>query len=247
MKKLLVTALASVTVVLAACNEPEKDVATTPTLESQPEKLSYSYGWMIGQQMKNDGLKLQDDAFMLAINDALSDKDQRIEREEMMAVIQSEQQRVQAERQVEAKKVAEESLAKGQAFLDENAKKEGVVVLESGLQYKILEDADGPVPAEENTVSVHYRGTLIDGTEFDSSYKNGNPVQFPVTGVIPGWVEALQLMPEGSKWELYIPAELAYGPGGTRSIPPNSVLVFEVELLDANTADNEETEESADS
>ena len=120
----------------------------------------------------------------------------------------------------------------GEAFLKENATKEGVVTTESGLQYKIVTAGEGPKPGAEDVVKVHYRGTLLDGTEFDSSYKRGEPVTFPVGGVIPGWVEALQLMPVGSKWELFIPSGLAYGPGGAGGqIGPNSTLKFEVELL----------------
>ena len=130
-----------------------------------------------------------------------------------------------------AKAEAVENLSKGEAFLAENAQKEGVVLTESGLQYKVVNQGDGPIPTIKDKVTVHYRGTLIDGEEFDSSYKRGQPTSFPVTGVIKGWTEALQLMPVGSKWELFIPSNLAYGnsprsPGG-----PNSSLVFEVELI----------------
>jgi FKBP-type peptidyl-prolyl cis-trans isomerase len=134
--------------------------------------------------------------------------------------------------QAEQKAAADKNLADGEAFLKENATKEGVVTTESGLQYKIVTAGDGPKPGAGDVVKVHYRGTLLDGTEFDSSYKRGEPVTFPVGGVIPGWVEALQLMPVGSKWELYIPSGLAYGPGGAgNQIGPNSTLKFEVELL----------------
>jgi FKBP-type peptidyl-prolyl cis-trans isomerase len=140
-----------------------------------------------------------------------------------------------AEQEASAKLVAETNIKEGEAFLAENAKKEGVVVLESGLQYKILTAGTGAIPTPENTVEVHYKGTLLDGTEFDSSFKRGVPAQFGVTQVIPGWVEALQLMKEGAKWELYVPADLAYGPGGTGGlIGPNQTLIFEVELLKAS-------------
>ena len=128
--------------------------------------------------------------------------------------------------------VAEKNLTAGAAYLAENATRDGVVVLESGLQYRVLEAGEGPVPAESDTVEVNYRGTLIDGTEFDSSYSRDSTVSFGVTQVIAGWTEALQLMPVGSKWQLYIPAELAYGTGGAGPmIGPNATLVFDVELL----------------
>ena len=124
-----------------------------------------------------------------------------------------------------------ENLAKGKAYLEANAKKEGVKVTESGLQYKILTEGDGAKPTAEDTIKVHYKGTFIDGETFDSSYDRGEPAEFKAGGLIKGWVEALQMMPVGSKWELVIPSDLAYGSGGGR-IPANSVLVFEMELLD---------------
>jgi FKBP-type peptidyl-prolyl cis-trans isomerase FklB len=129
--------------------------------------------------------------------------------------------------------MADSPSEKGQQFLDENGKKEGVHALPDGLQYKVVKEGEGKKPKATDTVSVHYRGTLIDGTEFDSSYKRGQPAEFPVNGVIKGWTEALQLMPEGSKWMLYIPARLAYGERGTPGGPigPNETLIFEVELL----------------
>ena len=132
----------------------------------------------------------------------------------------------------EMAKQGEANLKAGEAFLAKNAEQEGVVVLDSGLQYKVVEAGDGATPTADDVVEVHYRGTLIDGTEFDSSYARGESITFPVGGVIAGWTEALQLMPVGSKWELYIPSDLAYGPGGTQgAIGPNQALIFEVELL----------------
>jgi FKBP-type peptidyl-prolyl cis-trans isomerase len=152
--------------------------------------------------------------------------------EEVGAGMQQLQKTHTERMQAEQKVAADKNLADGEAFLKENATKEGVVTTESGLQYKIITAGEGPKPGAEDVVKVHYRGTLLDGTEFDSSYKRNEPVTFPVGGVIPGWVEALQLMPVGSKWELYIPSGLAYGPGGAGGqIGPNSTLKFEVELL----------------
>jgi FKBP-type peptidyl-prolyl cis-trans isomerase len=129
-------------------------------------------------------------------------------------------------------KEASEGLAKGNAYLAANRTKEGVIVLPSGLQYKVITEGTGNTPVATDKVKTHYRGTLIDGTEFDSSYKRGTPAEFPVTGVIKGWVEALQLMKEGGKWELYIPANLAYGSRARPTIPANSALVFEIELIE---------------
>jgi FKBP-type peptidyl-prolyl cis-trans isomerase len=142
-------------------------------------------------------------------------------------------QREHSERmQAQQNELATKNRADSEAFLARNATEADVVRTESGLQYKVLSAGEGPKPTADDTVTVHYRGTLIDGREFDSSYKRGEPATFPVSGVIPGWVEALQLMPVGSKWMLYIPADLAYGPGGAGGlIGPNSALIFEVELL----------------
>jgi FKBP-type peptidyl-prolyl cis-trans isomerase FklB len=155
--------------------------------------------------------------------------------EEMNKTLVELKRKVTAAQQEERKMAAEKSRAEGEAFLAENAKKEGVVTLPSGLQYKILKDGAGASPQATDNVTVHYRGTLIDGTEFDSSHKRNQPATFRVSGVIRGWTEALQRMKPGAKWRLFIPAKLAYGERGTGSaIPPNSALIFEVELLKVN-------------
>ncbi|MEM9101066.1 MAG: FKBP-type peptidyl-prolyl cis-trans isomerase [Pseudomonadota bacterium] len=161
-------------------------------------------------------------------NSTVSDEEVRV----ILTEFTKEMEKVRKEQET---KIAAENKKKGDAFLAANAKKSGVKTLESGLQYKVLTEGKGKKPAKTDTVRVHYKGTLIDGTEFDSSYKRNKPAEFPVTGVIRGWVEALQLMPIGSKWELTIPADLAYGSVSRPSIPANSVLVFEVELLDVVT------------
>jgi FKBP-type peptidyl-prolyl cis-trans isomerase FklB len=136
-----------------------------------------------------------------------------------------------AARQKKIKEIAERNLAAGKAFLEENKKKEGVKTLPSGLQYKVLAEGSGKIPKASDNVTVNYKGTLINGTEFDSSYKRGKPTTFQVDKVIRGWTEALQLMKEGSKWQLFIPLELGYGERGAEPVPPNSVLIFEVELI----------------
>jgi FKBP-type peptidyl-prolyl cis-trans isomerase len=148
--------------------------------------------------------------------------------------MKAKQETMVAEQQKSVSAQSDSNAAEALAFLTANGTKEGVVTTDTGLQYRVLIEGDGAQPSVESTVEVHYAGRLLDGTEFDSSVKRGVPAQFGVTQVIAGWTEALQLMPEGSKWELYIPADLAYGPGGSGPIGPNSLLIFEVELLQAN-------------
>ena len=152
--------------------------------------------------------------------------------EEIMSTLQAYQQKQMAERQEEAQAVADTNKEAADAFFAENAGKEGVVTTESGLQYTVVEEGDGASPTAEDVVEVHFEGTLLDGSVFDSSYQRGETVSFPVNGVIPGWTEALQLMKVGAKWKLYIPSELAYGAGGAgQMIGPNAALVFDVELI----------------
>jgi FKBP-type peptidyl-prolyl cis-trans isomerase FklB len=152
--------------------------------------------------------------------------------EELQAAMQAFQQKMMAEQQARHELQAAENVAAGEAFLTENAAREGIETTESGLQFEVLEPGTGDSPTAEDAVQVHYKGTLIDGTVFDSSYERGQPAEFPVGGVIAGWTEALQLMNCGSKWRLYVPSELAYGEQGVGSIPPHSVLVFDIELLE---------------
>lgn len=224
--------------VLTGCKESAEAPSAPPVaLDTDEQKVSYIMGMNIGSQISSDDFELDMDTFTLGISDAFSGAEPRLSEEEVRTTIESFQADMAAKQEAEIKKLAEANQKEGEAFLAEKAAAEGVVVLESGLQYKVLEAGTGPKPSPENTVEVHYRGTLIDGTEFDSSYKRGVPAQFGVTQVIPGWTEALQLMPEGSRWELYIPSDLAYGPGGTGgAIGPNQTLVFEVELLQASVS-----------
>jgi FKBP-type peptidyl-prolyl cis-trans isomerase len=200
-------------------------------LETAKDSISYSIGVDIGKNMKTQELELNEKALFEGWRSAFNGEDLKLTDEDMLSVLNSFRKELQEKSQQKAKAQAVENLSKGEAFLAENAQKEGVVSTESGLQYKVVNQGDGPIPTIKDKVTVHYRGTLIDGEEFDSSYKRGQPTSFPVTGVIKGWTEALQLMPVGSKWELFIPSNLAYGnsprsPGG-----PNSSLVFEVELI----------------
>jgi FKBP-type peptidyl-prolyl cis-trans isomerase FklB len=201
-------------------------------LKDQRDKESYSLGYQFGQNLKNQGVDINLDVYNSGLKDALGGKEPSMSQEEIRAAIAEMQKRLMAARQKGFKEKAEKNLAESKAFLEENKKKEGVKSLPSGLQYKVLVEGSGKTPKATDTVTVHYRGTLINGTEFDSSYKKGQPATFQVNGVIRGWAEALQLMKEGSKWQLFIPPELAYGERGQPPlIPPNNTLIFEVELL----------------
>ncbi len=207
-------------------------------LETEEQKISYIMGMNIGSQVKTDDFEIDRENFNLGISDAFSGAEPRLSEEEVKSVIEGFQTKLAAKQEAAATLAAETNLKEGEAFLMEKAKSDDVVSLESGLLYKVIEAGSGAIPNPEDTVEVHYKGTLIDGSEFDSSYKRGVPAQFGVTQVIPGWVEALQLMKEGAKWELYVPAALAYGPGGTGgAIGPNQTLIFEVELLKASVAE----------
>jgi FKBP-type peptidyl-prolyl cis-trans isomerase FklB len=202
------------------------------SLKTQRDRVSYIIGRDAGTHIKNQLFDIDPDIFMRGFRDALSGNKSSLsddETRETMAAFKEERMKKHEE---EVKKVTEKNKKEGEAFLAENKKKEGVVTLPSGLQYKVIKEGDGQTPKETATVTVNYRGTLLDGTEVDSSYKRNEPATFPVKGVIPGWQEALQLMKVGSKWQLFIPAGLAYGERGTENlIGPNATLIFEVELL----------------
>jgi FKBP-type peptidyl-prolyl cis-trans isomerase len=222
---------------LAACDqqkagETEAADASATKLETTEQRLSYGIAYGLGQRLKSDGVPLDVVAFSAGLGDAFAGTEARLSQEEIGRELQAFQEQQSGQRQEQANAMAETNQAEGTAFLAENASKDGVVVLESGLQYMVVNAGDGALPAAADTVEVHYRGTLIDGTEFDSSYARGSTVSFGVGQVIPGWTEALQLMPVGSKWQLFIPAELAYGAGGAgASIGPNATLIFDVELV----------------
>ena len=204
----------------------------TTALETLTQRLSYIVGENMAHQLKNDGLDLDTNAIALAINDVMSGKPSRLSDVEKRSTVEQVQKESQ-ERQMAAH--AEQSAInknEGAAYLAENAKKDGVTTTDSGLQYQTLVAGNGAKPTKSDRVKVHYKGTLIDGTVFDSSYDRGEPIVFPVTGVIAGWIEGLQLMNVGSKYELVIPSNLAYGANGSGPvIGPDATLVFEVELL----------------
>jgi FKBP-type peptidyl-prolyl cis-trans isomerase FklB len=206
----------------------------TIPLKEQKEKVSYSIGVSIGKSVKRDLLDVNPDLVAQGIKDVLAGGKMLLTDEEMVEAFTALQKDLAA-KQAEAKKVlAEKNLKEGEQFLAENAKKEGVVTQPSGLQYKVITDGTGKKAKPTDTVTVHYRGTMIDGTEFDSSYKRNEPATLPVEGIVPGWAEGLSLMKVGSKWQLFIPSKLAYGEEGAGdAIGPNATLIFEVELLDA--------------
>ncbi|MEN1791727.1 FKBP-type peptidyl-prolyl cis-trans isomerase [Pseudomonas aeruginosa] len=198
-------------------------------LTTDEARVSYGIGRQLGDQLRENpvpGMTL--DAVLAGLSDAFAGIDSRVSGEALSASFQVIRERMQAEAQAKAEAAAGE----GRAYLAENAKREGVTVLPSGLQFEVLSTGESAKPSREDTVRTHYHGTLIDGTVFDSSYQRGQPAEFPVGGVIAGWVEALQLMNAGSKWRLHVPSELAYGGQAVGSIPPHSVLVFDVELLE---------------
>lgn len=221
MKKIITTAtIALISVSLVGCFKKDP--------KSDQEKISYAIGQQIGKNIKTQNIDVDKAMLSQAVEEAIEGKESRMTKEDIQKAMQMMQKQRFEKRQVESKKNQESS----GKYLEENKKKEGVKVTASGLQYKVLKEGKGKKPKATSKVKVHYVGTLTDGTEFDSSRKRKQPAEFPVNGVIKGWQEALVMMPEGSTWELTVPAELAYGQMGRPGIPPNSVLVFEVELLE---------------
>jgi len=209
---------------LMACTAGSQKVE----LKTDDQKVSYTIGQQIGSGIKAQKLPIDVDVLAASIKDVLGGKPSRLSQEEQQATMMRMQQKMQETQTGEGK----ENKAKADKFLAENKGKKGVKATASGLQYEVITEGKGASPKATSTVKVHYRGTLLDGTEFDSSIKRGTPAEFPVNGVIKGWTEALQLMKVGSKWKLTIPPDLAYGEQGRPSIPPNSLLQFEVELLE---------------
>ena len=201
-------------------------------LKSQKDKISYIIGMDIGRNLQKGSIDFDPDILAKGIKDALSGGKPLLAEQEIRETTAVFQKELMAKQEEVAKKLGEKNKKEGEAFLAENKKKEGVKTLPSGLQYKVIKEGTGKKPKITDTVTTHYRGTLIDGIEFDSSYRRGKPASFPVNGVIPGWTEALQLMGEGAKWQLFVPPNLAYGERGAgRDIGPNATLIFEIELI----------------
>ena len=200
-------------------------------LKDQKAKDSYSLGYEFGSNLKRQGVEVDADVLFSAVRDAMDDKKPVLSTEEIRDTLKQLRQKVIVLQDRRFRELAAKNLEEGKAFLAANKTKEGVVTLPSGLQYKMLKEGNGPSPKATDAVTVHYRGTLIDGTEFDSSYRRCEPAAIHVNGVIRGWTEALQLMKVGSKWQIFVPSELAYGEDKFGRIPPNSILIFEIELL----------------
>ncbi len=225
---LLVTAVA---LAMAGCDSGAPGASGPVSLDDEQKRLSYGLGYNLGERIKED-IDIDVDAFAAGVRHAVEGQGRMMSEEEIDATLLAFQEAEMSRQEEAYYELAERNLAEAEAYLAENAQQEGVVTTESGLQYRVLEEGSGDRPGLTDVVEVHYRGTLIDGTEFDSSYARGKPVSFPVNGVIAGWTEALQLMPVGSRWQLVLPPDLAYGPGGAGGIiGPNTALVFEVELL----------------
>lgn len=249
-----VAAVAAFALVAVGCENNTSDTAAqngSAELESLEERVSYVFGFNIGQQFKAQQIELDAEVVARAISDVYNDAEPQLSDEEMQAAMETFQQQyeekmasAQAEQQAKQEAAGAENQQAGEEFLAANAEKEGVETLPSGLQLKQIEAGEGKTPDAADTVTVHYRGRLLDGTVFDSSYERGEPVSFPLQNVIPGWTEGLQHMQEGSKYELYIPPNLGYGPGGSGpTIGPNETLIFEVELLEVSAEEEPEPEQ----
>jgi len=200
-------------------------------LKTQKDKISYAIGMDIGNSLKKNSVDVDTDVLLKGMRASLAGEKTLMTEQEGRETLTAYQKEMQAKQMEKKKAEGEKNKKAGDAFLAENKKKKGVKTLPSGLQYTVISKGSGTSPGATDKVTVNYRGTLIDGTEFDSSYKRNEPATFPVNGVIKGWTEALQLMKEGSKWKLFIPSNIAYGESGRPGIPPNSTLIFEVELI----------------
>ncbi|NIO17081.1 MAG: FKBP-type peptidyl-prolyl cis-trans isomerase [Deltaproteobacteria bacterium] len=233
MMKYLFTAVLTTTLLFGTARAEDKT-----ELKEEKDKVSYSIGFQVGSDFKRQGVELDPEILARGVQDALTESEPAMTREDMSSTLADLREKVMAAQQEEMKKAGEKNLADGKAFLAENGKKEGVTTTASGLQYKVMNEGEGDPPKATDTVTVNYRGTLIDGTEFDSSYKRGQPATFQLNRVIKGWTEGLQLMKPGAKYQLFIPPELAYGERGAgQVIGPNSTLIFEVELISVEAAE----------
>ena len=229
MRRIIAVTLVLPLLALGAC----QGQAGAPSLTTEDQKASYGIGHQMGEQIQAAESRLDLDAFMAGVRDGIAGRELAVPEEEIQAALTALGEAIQEEEIRRHTDEADKNAVEGATFLAENQAKEGVQVTESGLQYEVLREGDGPSPNADDMVSVHYRGTLIDGTQFDSSYDRGEPAEFGVGGVISGFAEALQLMSVGSHYRVFIPSELGYGPQGSGGvIGPNATLIFEIELLD---------------
>ena len=231
MKQILIIAI-SLLLAVIGCSQTSSD--TNLPISSSVDSVSYSIGQDIGKNFKKQDIEIDPKIMLQGIVDAMADTSMLTD-DEIQKVMMNFQVAMREKQQNKMKEASEKNKAEAEAFFAENKNKEGVITLDSGLQYKVLKSGDGKSPKLSSSVEAHYAGRLIDGTEFDSSYKRGKPQAFKVTGVIKGWTEILQLMKEGDKWEVYIPSDLAYGERGSGpTIGPNAALIFEMELISVN-------------
>lgn len=246
MKKTVLAGVIAASFVLTACND--KSSTANVALDSDVQKVSYGIAHNIASNFRDQGIDLDAKAFQKGLEDGLAGKESTLSQEVLMAAMQNFQKEQMEKQLAEQQKLEGENKAAAEKFFAENGKKEGVVTTESGLQYKVVSaSGQDKKPTVEDTVVVHYRGTLLNGEEFDSSYSRNQPATFGLSHVIPGWTEALQLMNVGDKFEVYIPSELAYGAGGAGAkIGPNAALVFEVELLEIVDPNAQESHEGHD-
>lgn len=211
-------------------------LAATPVLAqdvtSDNEKVSYAVGWDMGTNIKRRVGELDVDTIIQAIRDAVNESEPRVSQEEMQQILIALQQQMRQEQLEALRKLAEENKAKSEAFLAENRSKTGIVALPSGVQYRVIEEGEGQRPSLEDTVRVHYRGSKMDGREFDSSFARGTPEEFTVNAVLRGWQEVLPLMKEGSTWQVFVPPELAFGTRGQPPVGPNEALMFDLKLIE---------------
>lgn len=206
--------------------------AVAQDVSSEKGKLSYSVGWDIGKDIERRGAEFDVETLIAAIRDSAAGKEPQVPSEEMVALLTALQQKVRQEQAEAFQKLAEENQVKSEEFLAANRSKNGIVALPSGIQYRIIEEGDGARPTMESTVKVHYRGSKVNGLEFDSSFARGVPEQFTVNSVLKGWQEVLPLMKTGSTWQVFVPPELAFGPRGNPPVGPNEALIFDLKLVE---------------
>ena len=208
------------------------NVALAQGMETEKDKLSYAVGWDIGNDIKRRGAEFNVESVITAIRDSVAERDPQVPPEEMVALLTDLQEKVRQEQAEAFQKLANDNQAAANEFLEKNKTKNGIVVLPSGVQYRIIEEGEGARPGLEDTVKVHYRGSKINGHEFDSSFARGVPEEFPVNTVLRGWQEVLPLMKTGATWQIFVPPELAFGARGNPPVGPNEALMFDLKLVE---------------